>query len=73
LERSKALDKAEAKEGEGDRFEQEDIEFHRRLRDGFLELADAEPGRFRKIAVQQDMEETHKLVVEIVERFLKER
>jgi dTMP kinase len=73
LERSKALDKAEAKQGEGDRFEQEDIEFHRRLRKGFLELAEAEPDRFRKIAVQQEMEETHGLVVEIVERFLKER
>jgi dTMP kinase len=73
LERSKALDKAEAKEGEGDRFEQEDIDFHRRLRDGFLELAEAEPERFRKIAVQQDMDETHRMVVEIVEGFLKER
>jgi len=73
LERSKALDKAEAKQGEGDRFEQEDIEFHRRLRKGFLELAEAEPDRFRKIAVQQEMEETHMLVVEIVEGFLKGR
>ncbi len=73
LERSKALDKAEAKQGEGDRFEQEDIEFHRRLRKGFLELAEAEPDRFRKIAVQQEMEETHGMVVEIVEGFLKER
>ncbi len=73
LERSKALDKAEAKQGEGDRFEQEDIEFHRRLRKGFLELAEAEPDRFRKIAVQQEMEETHLLVVEIVEGFLEDR
>jgi dTMP kinase len=73
LERSKALDKAEAKQGEGDRFEQEDIEFHRRLRKGFLELSAAEPDRFRKIAVQQEMEETHGMVVEIVEGFLKDR
>lgn len=73
LERSKALDKAEAKEGEGDRFEQEDIDFHRRLRRGFLDLAEAEPVRFRKIGVQQELEETHKLVVDIVEKFLKER
>ena len=73
LERSKALDKAEAKQGEGDRFEQEDIDFHRRLREGFLELAAAEPDRFRKIAVQQEMEETHQMVVEIVERFLQGR
>jgi len=73
LGRSKALNKVESKEGKGDRFEQEDIDFHRRLRDGFLELASAEPDRFEKIAVQQDMEATHKMVVEIVEDFLKER
>lgn len=73
LARSKALDKAEAGEGEGDRFEQEDIDFHRRLRKGFLELSEAEPDRFRKIAVRQEMEETHGLVVEMVERLLRDR
>jgi dTMP kinase len=29
-----------------DRFEQEDIEFHRRIREGFLKLAEEEPERF---------------------------
>jgi thymidylate kinase len=43
------------------------------LRKGFLALAEAEPDRFRKIAVQQEMEETHLLVVEIVEGFLEDR
>ncbi|MDP8215149.1 MAG: dTMP kinase [Candidatus Euphemobacter frigidus] len=71
LERSKVLDKAEAKKGEGDRFEQEDIEFHLRLREGFLKLAEAEPERFRKITIQEDVETTHKLIVEIVKEFLK--
>ncbi|MEA1929069.1 MAG: dTMP kinase [Candidatus Auribacterota bacterium] len=70
LERSKALDKAEAKEGEGDRFEQEDIEFHRRLRKGFLELAQEDPGRFRVIEVRDNLEDTRKEVVEIVEEYL---
>lgn len=70
LERSKALDKAEAKQGEGDRFEQEDIEFHRRLRKGFFEIASQDPDRFRKIEVQEDVEATQKLVIEIVEEFL---
>jgi len=70
LARSKELDKDEAAAGQGDRFEQEDIDFHRRLRDGFLELAAAEPGRFRIIPVRDTMEETHRLVVEEVESFL---
>ena len=73
LERSKALDKVEAKQGEGDRFEQEDIEFHRRLRKGFLEMAAREPERFRKIEVQEDVEATQRLVIKIVEEFLKDR
>jgi dTMP kinase len=32
-----------------DRFEREKLEFHERIRAGFLELARAEPGRFRII------------------------
>ncbi len=73
LARSKALEKAEAGAGEGDRFEQENIEFHRRLRQGFLRLAKEEPKRFRVIAVQDEMEDTQKLVREAALSFLKNR
>ncbi len=71
LARSKALEKEEAGAGEGDRFEQENIEFHRRLRKGFLQLAEEEPERFRVIAVQEEMEETQRLVREAALSFLK--
>ncbi len=40
---------AEATAGGKDRMEGESIEFHRRLRSGFLEIAHAEPGRVRVI------------------------
>ncbi len=73
LARAKELDKAEAEAGQGDRFEQEELEFHRRLCRGFQELAAAEPERFRVIPVQQGMEETHRLVVAAVEDFLAAR
>ena len=73
LARSKALEKDEAGAGEGDRFEQEDIDFHRRLRNGFLELARREPERFRLIAVQDGIEDTQRLVREAALTFLLSR
>ncbi len=73
LGRAKALDKGEAKDGKGDRIEQEDIEFHRRLRQGFLELAEKEPARFRLIPVKEDIEATQRQVNALVEEFLKSR
>jgi dTMP kinase len=36
------------------RFEQEALEFHRRVRQGYLELAAADPDRFRTIAADGD-------------------
>jgi dTMP kinase len=42
------LGRARARRGEGvtDRFERQDLGFHARVRDGFLAMARAEPGRF---------------------------
>lgn len=71
LERAKALKKAEARGQAGDRFEQEEVDFHRRLREGFLKLAAAEPKRFRIIPVQDEMEATHKQVAAAVREFLR--
>lgn len=73
LQRAKALDKGEAKPGEGDRIEQLDIEFHRRLRKGFLELAGREPKRFRVLEISGSIEATQGKVVKIVEKFLRGR
>jgi dTMP kinase len=73
LKRAKALDKGEAKDGEGDRIEQEDIEFHLRLRKGFLELAEREPDRFRTLEVAGDIETTQGRVVQVVEEYFKSR
>jgi len=42
-----------------DRFEQEDSEFHRRVRAGYLTLAAAEPARFRIIDGAADVETVH--------------
>ncbi|MER3443079.1 MAG: dTMP kinase, partial [Meiothermus sp.] len=39
-----------------DRLEREPLEFHRRLREGYLELARLEPGRFVVLDATQSVE-----------------
>ena len=45
LRRALSRDKEAKRQAEG-RFEQEDNDFHQRVREGYLALAEAEPGRF---------------------------
>jgi dTMP kinase len=53
----------------GDRMENEDLKFHRRVRDGYLSLAEQEPGRIRTIQVAGSIEDVHELVVSFIEPF----
>lgn len=56
--------------GRKDRMEQESLEFHRRVRAGFLALADLEPGRIQVIDGTQPIEAVHKAVRRAVEAVL---
>jgi dTMP kinase len=51
------LARAKAREGTEDRFESLDLAFHKRLREGFLALAAAEPRRFAVIDADASEEE----------------
>jgi dTMP kinase len=51
-----------------DRFEREKIEFHERVRAGFLELARSEPERFCLIDASRPAEEVFQEVTKIVDR-----
>lgn len=53
-----------------DRFEREELEFHERVRQGFLELARAEPERFRIIDASRSVAEIAKRIREIIDREL---
>ena len=53
-----------------DRFENENLEFHERVRQGFLDLARAEPGRFYIIDASQSEQEIFAAVKDIVDRRL---
>jgi dTMP kinase len=54
--------------GREDRFEREKVEFHKRVREGFLELARAEPYRFRIIDAARSVEEIAHEVKNIIDR-----
>jgi dTMP kinase len=53
-----------------DRFEREKLEFHERVRQGFLELARAEPERFRVIDASRPIAEVTKQIRAIIDREL---
>jgi dTMP kinase len=56
-----------------DRLDSEDVEFHTRVRNAYLEIAKAEPERFRVIDARGAVQETHQMVMDIVMPFLKDR
>jgi dTMP kinase len=53
-----------------DRLDTEDAAFHTRVRNAYLELAAAEPGRVRLIDATSSVEETHARMMEVVTPFL---
>lgn len=55
---------------EPDRFERESLEFHRRVRNGYLMLAEMEPGRIKVIDGVDDKEKIHSLVMSYLEPLL---
>ena len=56
-----------------DRLDSEDVEFHTRVRNAYLEIAKAEPERFQVIDARGAVQETHQMVMDIVMPFLKGR
>ena len=56
-----------------DRLDVEDVEFHTRVRNAYVEMAKAQPERFRIIDARGSVNETHVMVMDIVMPFLAER
>ncbi|MFL6543802.1 MAG: dTMP kinase [Candidatus Udaeobacter sp.] len=55
---------------ETDRLDEEDVDFHTRVRDAYLRIAKTEPDRVKIVKSTGSVEETHARVKEIVVRFL---
>lgn len=53
-----------------DRFEQEEIAFHRRVREGYLEIAKVDPARVRVVDASLPAEDVHAKVWEIIKERL---
>jgi len=68
LERS--FKKAETMNTKELRFEKVDISFHERLRQGYLELAQKEPERFRVINAAQDIDSVHQEIIKAYEEYI---
>jgi dTMP kinase len=60
----------ETKPSQEDRFEREKLEFHEKVRQGFLELARVEPGRFRIIDASRSVADVASQIREIIDREL---
>jgi dTMP kinase len=56
-----------------DRLDVENEDFHTRVRNAYVEIAKAEPDRFRIIDARGSVDETQRRVMEIVMPFLEER
>ncbi len=55
------------------RFEQEAVEFHRRVQDAYRQLAAAEPERFRLVDADGTPDQVHERVRTVIEGFLEGR
>jgi dTMP kinase len=55
-----------------DRFEAEEISFHQKIREGYLELAGAEPGRWLVIEGSSDIQGIFQQIRPVVEKLLRE-
>lgn len=68
-----SLQRARKRHYEGirpDRLDVEDVKFYERVRNSYLNLASAEPKRFRIIDASKAVEEVHTQVIKVVDEFL---
>lgn len=64
------LARASKRAGDENRFEKLNIEFHQRIRTGFLKIAEMEQGRCVVLNANQDVEKLHKQIIETISRRL---
>ncbi len=64
---------ARKKDRKQDRFEQEDIAFHRRVRRGYLALAEAEPDRWLVVDAEKSKEEIAGIIWDRVRKLLSKK
>jgi dTMP kinase len=73
LGRSRRRIKSEGKESAEGRFEEKELIFHERVRNGYLALARMEPERFCIINGEQEVAAVHQGICTVVEQRLREK
>lgn len=68
IERNRTL-----KQEREERFEREEIEFHRRIRKGYLAIAGKEPGRVKVIDTRQGEERVFEKIRKIVDNLIRDK
>jgi dTMP kinase len=58
-----------SKRGAMDRFEQEQVEFFEKVRNCYLEMAKASPGRYRVVDAGMPLDEVQKQIAAILQRY----
>lgn len=72
IEAQQGLERA-AQRGAADRLEQAGLDFHKRVRAGFLQLAEQQPQRFVVLNAQQNVTELSEQIWQVVEQHLGQR
>jgi len=74
IDASVALERARDRDSGGPRdetrFEQQDLDFHERVRSGYLEMARQEPARFVVLDARGRIEEVHRRVLHVIAKHL---
>jgi dTMP kinase len=68
IARARRRQEADGSAGVADRFEWEDVGFHRRVLEGYRALAEAEPHRIRRVPATLSPERLHQMVLAEVAR-----
>ncbi len=73
LSRARRRTKEQSPGGDrGDRFESQNLEFHERVRSGFLEIARAEPNRIVVLDTSAPAQEVHEKIKKVVDERLRD-
>jgi dTMP kinase len=59
--------------GREDRFEQQALAFHQKVRDGYLNLAAQHPERFKIFDATMELERLHDEIVTILDSYLEQK
>lgn len=73
IDAQRGLQRRHANQAEWNRLDDYDLAFHQRVREGFLELAKAEPHRWRLLTADQPVDSLQKEVRRVVDDFIHSR